>query len=164
MSRLLMEMSLLEAAHLTDLVAQFVELLETTIEDDPLDDPALARLVPSAYTDDAASAAEFRRLTQDDLLDRRKTDAVTVLTMLQRDGAALHPEDLGADDAHTPMVFEVDDPGVAAWLRTLAALRLVLATRLGIVDDDDHDGRDPRFGIYDWLGYRLDGMLEALED
>jgi len=49
-----------------------------------------------------------------------------------------------------------------AWLRTLAAVRLVLATRLGIGDADEHLDGDPRFGIYDWLGYRLDGLVRAM--
>jgi len=44
-----------------------------------------------------------------------------------------------------------------------AAIRLVLASRLGIVDADDHDEDDPRFGIYDWLGYRLHGLVTAID-
>ena len=51
-----------------------------------------------------------------------------------------------------------------AWLRTLAAIRLVLASRLGIEVAEDHDPDDPRFGIYDWLGYRLDGLVAAVDD
>ena len=39
-----------------------------------------------------------------------------------------------------------------------------LATRLGVAEADDHDSADPRFGIYDWLGYRLDGLVGALDD
>lgn len=35
--------------------------------------------------------------------------------------------------------------------------------RLGIVEAEDHDSDDPRFGIYDWLGYRLDGLVGALD-
>ena len=46
----------------------------------------------------------------------------------------------------------------------LAAIRLVLATRLGIRSEEDHDEDDPRFGIYDWLGYRLDGLVQAAYD
>ncbi|MFT3799261.1 DUF2017 family protein [Microbacterium sp.] len=160
---LLMELSLLEAAHLTELVAQFTTLLDETLDGDPRDDPALARLVPDAYADDDAAAQEFRRLTQDDLLDRRRADAAVVTTSLLRDGTQLRPQDIADDDATTAMVIELDDGAVSAWLRTLASLRLVLATRLGIADDDDHDGRDPRFGVYDWLGYRLEGLLQALE-
>ena len=56
--------------------------------------------------------------------------------------------------------IRLDPDEVQAWLRTLAAIRLVLATRLGIEGADDHDEDDPRFGIYDWLGYRLDGLVQ----
>ena len=61
-------------------------------------------------------------------------------------------------------VVELDDLSVSAWLRTLTSVRLVMATRLGIVDDDDERPDDPRFGVYDWLGFRLEGLLQALED
>lgn len=159
----LMEISLLEAAHLTDLVAQFAELLDTTLDTDPRTDPALARLVPDAYADDATASGEFRRLTQDDLLDRRRADVATVTTSLLRDGHALRPGALDRVDAETAMVIELDDDAASAWLRTLASLRLVLASRLGIASEDDHDPDDPRFGVYDWLGYRLEGLLQALE-
>ena len=52
---------------------------------------------------------------------------------------------------------------VSALLRTLSAIRLVLATRLGIQADDDHDASEPRFGIYDWRGYRLDSLISAID-
>ncbi len=61
------------------------------------------------------------------------------------------------------MQLRLDPEDLQAWLRTLAAIRLVLATRLGIKTEDDHDEDDPRFGIYDWLGYRLDGLVRAAE-
>ncbi|MDQ1121985.1 hypothetical protein QE412_000558 [Microbacterium trichothecenolyticum] len=50
-----------------------------------------------------------------------------------------------------------------AWMRTLSAVRLVLASRLGIQTEDDHQPDDPRFGVYDWIGYRLDGLVAALD-
>ena len=87
-----MELSALEAAHLTDLIAQFAQLLAHALDD--ADDPAIARLVPDAYRDDPQAAAEFRRFTQDDLLDRRRDDAQTVLTSLQREGTVLRAADL----------------------------------------------------------------------
>ncbi|MGB4777659.1 DUF2017 family protein [Microbacterium sp.] len=160
----LMEISLLEAAHLTDLVAQFTTLLDDTLDEDPRADPALARLVPDAYADDAEAADEYRRLTQDDLLDRRRADAAVVTTTLFRDGKPLRPESLDRVDAETAMVIELDDHSASAWLRTLAALRLVLATRLGIAIEEDNDRDDPRFGVYEWLGFRLEGLLQALEN
>jgi hypothetical protein len=57
----------------------------------------------------------------------------------------------------------LDEDGVRAWMRTLTAIRLVIASRLGIEDEDDRDEADPRFGVYDWLGYRLEGLLQASE-
>lgn len=165
MTTVLLELSLLEAAHLGDLVTQFTDLIAQTLDDAALDDPAVLRLVPDAYRDDPAAAREFRGLTQDDLLDRRRDDAAVVRATLQRDGVTLRPEALHGADVASTFVIELDDPAVAAWLRTLTAVRLVMATRLGIADDDARgDPDDPRFGIYDWLGFRLEGLLRALED
>lgn len=164
MTRVLLEMSMLEAAHLTDLVAQFAELIADTVDETTSDDPAIARLVPDAYRDDPAAADEFRRLTQGDLLDRRRDDADTVLATLQRDGVTLRPAQIADEDATAAFVVELDDLRVAAWLRTLTSVRLVMATRLGITDDGQEDPDDPRFGIYNWLGFRLEGLLDALED
>jgi len=154
-----MEVARIEAAHLAGLVGQFAELLRESAPE--AGDPAIARLVPSAYSDDEDAAREFRSLTQADLLERRGSDAGLVLASLQE--AAQIPDDPD-DPALLEQVELRLDPGTAqAWLRTLAAVRLVLATRLGIVDEDDHEHDDPRFGVYDWIGYRLDGLVAALD-
>lgn len=87
-----------------------------------------------------------------------------MLSTLRRDGVRLRPGDVADADAHSAFVVELDDLSVSAWLRTLTSVRLVMATRLGIVDDDDERPDDPRFGVYDWLGFRLEGLLQALED
>ncbi len=158
-----LELAQLEAAHLTDLVEQFTALLHGEPDDPLTDDPAVARLVPDAYRDDPDAAREFRALTQADLLERRVADADVVLTTLLYDGVRLVPAQMDAASAHDAMTVALDNEQTAAWLRTLASLRLVLATRLGISDDDDHDADDPRFGVYDWVGYRLEGLLQALE-
>ena len=61
---------------------------------------------------------------------------------------------------------------VDAWLKTVNALRLSLSVRLGIVDEASLDllerlpARDPRtqlMDLYDWLGFVLESLLEALE-
>lgn len=163
MSAVVLELSVIEAAHLSDLVAQFQTLLDGPIDDERMDDPALARLVPDAYRDDVDAASEFRRLTQDDLLDRRRDDAATVAATLLCDGEILRPDAVTEENATDEFEITLDDAAVSAWLRTLTALRLVLATRLGIADDTDRLDH-PRFGIYNWLGYRLEGLLEAIDD
>lgn len=154
-----MEVARIEAAHLAGLVTQFDDLLRET--DSGAGDPAIDRLVPPGY-DDSQSAQEFRDMTQSDLLDRRRSDAGAVLASLG--DAALMPDDPD-DPASLEMVtIRLDGATARAWLRTLAAIRLVLATRLGITRPEDHDSADPRFGVYDWLGYRLDGLVAAMDD
>ncbi len=158
MTVVVLELALVEAAHLTDLVEQFAELVG---ESSAAADPAVARLVPDAYADDEAAAREFRELTERELLSRRSDDAATVLESLRHDGARLSPGTIDPALATTAFTITLDAEEVGAWLRTLAALRLVLASRLGIVTEDDHDPDDPRFGIYEWVGHRLDGLVRA---
>ncbi|WP_336627190.1 MULTISPECIES: DUF2017 family protein [unclassified Microbacterium] len=158
---LTMELSVLEGAHLADLVSQFLDVLGDAADTGVRDDPAVARLVPDAYRGDAEAAAEFRRYTEADLLQRRRTDADLVSASLARAGVAVDVAML-TDAENTEMrPLRLDDDEVSAWLRTLTALRLVLATRLGIVDDAT-DLHHPRFGVYNWLGFRLDGLVEAI--
>ena len=157
-----LEVTRMEAAHLAGLVAQFAELLEDA--DSTAGDPAIARLVPDAYADDAAAAREFRDVTERDLLDRRRQDAGIVLGTLR--GPATVPDHMDPDDEALMELVELrlDADELRAWLRCLAAVRLVLATRLGIRTEEDHDVGDPRFGIYEWLGYRLDGLVQAASE
>lgn len=155
-----LEITPLEATHLAGLVDQFADLLAASEDAEPTRDPAVLRLVPDAY-EDADAAREFRDLTEGDLLSRRRSDAAAVL-------ATLAPLVSGSDDQDDPDLLRqrplaLDAGEAGAWLRTLAALRLVLATRLGIADEADHDDADPRFGVYDWLGYRLEGLVQALD-
>ncbi|GAA1469517.1 DUF2017 family protein [Microbacterium thalassium] len=153
----ILEITRLEAAHLSGLIGQFAELMSEPASDE---DPAVQRLVPDAYPDDEDAAREFRSLTQDDLLDRRRDDARVVIADLAP--AADIPEDPDDPALRESVPIVLDRDHAHAWLRTLAAVRLVLATRLGIADADDHVDGDPRFGIYDWLGYRLDGLVRAV--
>ena len=150
----ILEITPLEATPLTDLVTQFDELLQASR---PTEDPAVARLVPDAYTDDPQGSAEFRRLTEPTLLERRSDDAAMVVASLAP-LLAEDPTDL------EPVGLPLDPPTAAAWVRCLAALRLVLAERLGIRTESDGDVDDPRFGVYEWLGFRLDGLMTALDD
>ncbi len=150
-----LEISGLEALHLAGIVGQFRDVVTDTQRSD---DPAVARLLPDAYPDDEEATREFRRLTGDDLLGRRAADAEVVLRTLGMDGGA---HDQGDPDATLTIALGEDE--ALSWMRTLSAVRLVMATRLGIHSEDDHQPDDPRFGIYDWIGYRLDGLVTALD-
>ncbi|HET8926629.1 MAG TPA: DUF2017 family protein [Microbacterium sp.] len=153
-SLVMLTITRIEARHLADLMGQFIELLQET--DDAADDAAVARLVPDAYPDDAHAGREFRHATEHELLDRRRDDAGRVLSDLHAAGAST----AGPDASVVDVALSPDD--ATAWMRALAALRLVIASRLGVDREDDHDPDDPRFGVYDWLGYRLDGLVNAI--
>lgn len=156
----LMTITRIEARHLAGMVDQFIEVLDAT--PNPRTDDAVGRLVPDAYADDDAASREFRRLTERDLLDRRRSDADTVRAVL-RGISGDAAEDLPLEDATEEVVADLDADQTGAFLRTLAAIRLVLASRLGIQTEDDHDPEDGRFGIYEWIGYRLDALVQAVD-
>jgi len=134
-----------ERALLADLVAQLVAVLEGG---DP-GDPAVARLLPSAYPDDEEAAAEFRRFTADDLTTRKVANARRVL-----------------DDLGPPAATRLDEAGQQSWLRTLTDLRLVLGSRLGVTDEGPAPTDDPAalvmHDVFDWLGYLQESLVQAL--
>ncbi|MGZ5400945.1 MAG: DUF2017 family protein, partial [Nocardioides sp.] len=65
---------------------------------------------------------------------------------------------------------EMDEQAAEAWLRSFTDLRLALATRLGVEEDDDDvwlamDDEDPRsqaHDIYQWVGYLQETLVDAL--
>lgn len=148
-----------EEMQLRRLVEEFRELVGA---DRDLADPALARLTPSPYPSDPEAARGFRTATQDDLFGRRDADAATVsaaLTSVEDDLV-----DMSEETAFAERELSIPTSDVDAWLRTLTAIRLVIATRLGIDSEEDHDPDDARFGVYDWLGYRLELLIEAADE
>ncbi len=149
-----------ECAHLLRLLDEFRELLSADARDDAAD-PALARLAPEVYPGDIEASLAFAQATRDDLLDRRAAEASLVRAALAAHDVS--DADLSEQDAFTTRDVIITHRDVDAWLRTLTALRLVLATRLGIVDDDSAGSDDQRRGVYDWLGYRLEGLIEAAD-
>lgn len=157
---ILLPLALLEGIHLARLIDEFTHLLATTRD---VEEQGLARLTPDAYPEDAEASAEFARATRGDLLDRRMADAQVVRAALEP-FLADDQDTLTEDDALAPRDVVIASTDLDAWLRTLSALRLVIASRLGITtEDDDHDPEDPRFGVYDWLGYRLDGLVASAD-
>jgi len=157
-----LEVTRMEAAHLAGLVTQFAELMEDAASSSG--DPAIARLVPDAYADDDAASEDFREMTERDLLERRRQDAGEVLGSLSEASALPDDAEPGDEVLMELVELRLEPEILRAWLRCLAAIRLVLATRLDIRSEEDHDVDDPRFGIYEWLGYRLEGLVQAASD
>lgn len=118
---------------------------------DPLpapDDPAVHRLLPDASRDDADVAAEFRRLTEDDLR-QQKIDRLAVLFDALTVEALGHPTtEAPAADADRPRrrrdrgrheavaVVRVTTDRAPALAATLTDIRLVLGERLGVTDEE----------------------------
>lgn len=156
-----------ERGLLTDLTTQLVQLLD---DGDP-GDPAVARLLPSAYPDDAEAAAEFRRFTADDLTTRKIANARAVLATLADAPAGAENVDesrrRGAgrrDRAHDER--RLDAAAQQSWLRSLTDLRLTLGTRLGVTDEGFPEGHEAPLrvmhDIYDWLGYLQESLVQTL--
>ena len=161
MTAVQLDLATIEGLHLAHLLDEFQEML-TTDATEETGDPAVSRLAPDAYPKDADASRAFAEATRADLLDRRRAEAAVVRAALADFDAA---HDLFDDEAALASVAVlIPDTEIDAWLRTLTALRLVLATRLGIVDEDALDEEDPRRGIYDWLGYRLEGLIQSADE
>ncbi|MGC0273806.1 DUF2017 domain-containing protein [Pseudactinotalea sp. Z1739] len=84
-------------------------------------DPALARLLPAASRDDPELAAEFRRLTQDELRNDKIARLRMVWAALRAPGTKLTVPPEEAMD----------------WAAAMTDVRLVLSERLGIRSDAD---------------------------
>jgi Domain of unknown function (DUF2017) len=130
-----------ERALVADLVGQLREqLLAST------DDPSVRRLFPPAYPDDLERDAGYQVLTRDELLEHRLAALDTVESTL--DGGVL------------------DDAAMNAWMGTLNSLRLVLGTRLDVDEElpslDSSDPLAPAYAVYEYLGWLLSQVVDAL--
>ena len=157
--QLTMTMAMLEGVHLSRLVDDFRQLVGAARD---VEDPAVARLTPSPYPDDTEAAGAFASSTRDELLDRRVLDADTVRLALTP--FAVDADALSDDDALAPRDIVIDGSDIDCWLRTLTAIRLVIAQRLGITTEDQRVDDDERSGVYEWLGYRLELLIHAADD
>ncbi len=171
-----------EADLLRSLASQLVELLrnEAAVPDDrdPLeamfdfsgpvvepDDPVLARLFPNAYAEDDEASSEFRRFTEGSLRDGKAAAAAAIIDTLEEAGL---PPQLEEDGLMIDV--ELDDETAHAWLRSFTDVRLALATRLGVEEDDevywyslpDDDPRSQAHHLYEWVGYLQETLVRAL--
>lgn len=174
-----------EADLLRSLASQLVELLRNeraVVADigDPLEamldfsgpttepeDPVLRRLFPSAYRDDEEAAAEFRRFTEGSLRDGKAGAASAIIDSLE--DAGLPPT---LEEGGLMIDVELSEGEAETWLRSLTDVRLALATRLGVEEDDedywlslpDDDPRAQAHDIYDWVGYLQETLVAALSE
>ena len=172
-----------EADLLRSLAGQLVELLRNEAavppeSSDPLEamldfsgpttepeDPVLARLFPTAYTDDEEAASEFRRFTEGGLRDGKAAGACAIIDALEDAGL---PPELAEDGLMIDVELEPD--AAETWLRSFTDLRLALATRLGVEEGDEHywhslpddDPRAQAHDIYEWVGYLQETLVAAL--
>jgi hypothetical protein len=172
-----------EADLLRSLASQLIELLRNeaavpTTEIDPFEalldfsgpttapeDPVLARLFPSAYREDDDAAGEFRRYTETDLRSGKAGNAGLLIDALEEAGLPGEVQEAGLF-----IDVELSPEEAMAWLKCFTDMRLALATRLGIEDDDegywdslpDDDPRSHVHDIYDWLGFLQETLVRAL--
>lgn len=151
-------------ARLASESAELVEAVRSGV--DPASDPALLRLLPDAYPDDAEASVEFRRFTTDGLAERKALNALTVVEALSAaDGSGVGSG--GSTSARGRVEVRLDAQEATAWMRAIGDIRLVLASRLGIVEDgDDGDVHDDETAmlraIYDWLAFVQDTLVGAV--
>ncbi len=181
--RIIATFSGFEADLLRSLASQLVELLRNEAavphdHADPLeamlrfdgpttapDDPVLARLFPTAYPKDDEAAAEFRRFTEGSLRDGKAGGAAAIIDTLEEAGLPPH---LGEE--RLVIDVELDEETALAWMKSFTDLRLALATRLEVEQDDDaywaslpdDDPRAQAHDIYDWIGALQETLVDAL--
>ncbi|MEP6797451.1 MAG: DUF2017 domain-containing protein [Lapillicoccus sp.] len=137
-----------------------VDQLPETLDDVQQRDPALERLLPTAHRGDDQVAAEFRRLTEHDLRDRKATNLATAIDALRS----------AAGDR-----LQLTTPQAQAMVVALTDTRLLLGERLGLRTDDDAallearlaglDADDPTIyavSYYDFLTWFQESLTGAL--
>jgi hypothetical protein len=139
-----------EAEVLTDIARQLEALLAGY--EDLAGDAALERLLPDGYRDNEEDAAEFRRFTQGELVDEKVAGARTII------------ESLTVRTVRGEVQLLLSAQEAFAWLRSLNDIRLALAARLGITDENWRPPQnDNDYAIYLWLGQVQYSLLRAVD-
>ena len=110
------------------------------------DEASVRRLFPPAYPDDPERDAGYQVLTRDEMLEH-KLEALDVVEK-SLDGG------------------DLDESEMTAWMGTLNSLRLVLGTRLDVDEQphefDEGDPLAPAYAVYEYLGWVLSQVVDAL--
>lgn len=111
--------------------------------EDPAGDPVLERLFPAAHPDDPDLDAEYRSLALDQIVGERLS-AVEVLEA-------------------TVDATRLDDDQATAWLAAMNDARLALGVRLGVTEEMTSHPEEEAFAVYQYLGWLVAQLVEALE-
>ena len=114
------------------------------------DDRVLARLLPDFTTEDADLAAGLRSLHEPALIEAKESAAELVLDTLPVTGGRVELQPEQGD----------------VWLAALNDVRLALGTALDVSEDmpeqlPPDDPRASHLGVYHWLTYVQDGLVQA---
>ncbi|MBB3052072.1 hypothetical protein FHS23_003101 [Prauserella isguenensis] len=167
-----------EAAVLRGLVSQVDDMLRARAEEAPQDelaeltgiktgpsegpdDPVLGRLLPDFHKldpdqpsqDEVDSAAALRSLHEPQVLDAKLGVAAELLKTLPPEGG------------NVKLTYEQAD----AWVSALNDVRLALGTALDVDDDmpeelPEDDPRSSHLGIYHWLTWVQESLVQALTE
>lgn len=134
--------------------------IRTGLSEGP-DDPVLGRLLPDFHRldpdnptrEDLDSTAALRSLHEPEILDAKIGVAAVVLDTMPADGGDVR------------LTYEQAD----AWLSALNDVRLALGTALDVTEDmpdelPDDDPRAPHLGVYHWLTWIQESLVQALVD
>ncbi|KAA2261231.1 DUF2017 domain-containing protein [Solihabitans fulvus] len=176
--KIVAELDRQEAAVIRGLVSQVQDMLQARAEEAPQDelaeltgirtgastspdDPILSRLLPDFHRLDpdapdpgeADSASALRSLHEPELLDLKNGVAAVVLDTCPPQGGAVVLADEQAE----------------AWLSAINDVRLALGTALDISEDmpDELPEEDPRsahLGVYHWLTWVQETLIEAITE
>jgi hypothetical protein len=112
--------------------------------DDPAGDPVIERLFPAAHPDHPALDAEYRALVQDQLVGERRSAIETLEATID--------------------ATRLDEEQLTAWLKALNDARLALGVRLDVAEDMETHPEQEAFAVYQYLGWLVAQIVEALED
>jgi Domain of unknown function (DUF2017) len=141
------------APDVADLVVHLSGELRDVLTQADADDPALRRLFPAAYHNDAERDAEYQELMRGELTASRLTALARVIDVFTSSERILTRGDM------------------ELFLQTTNAVRLLLGTMLDVSEDDQEDTEDSddpddpdaaHQHLYAYLGWLLEAAVSAL--